>query len=616
MRCKKSSGSAARGALLVAMFSLISCSASQNPIGAKASGIAGQGPLACDDSMKAAFKPDENTRVVLVKSFRKGESLALTETPPDPTPPQAPQDLCLVKMIVGPGSAGTVGAPSTSAGIGIEVWLPAPTVWNKRIRNVGGGGWAGGKHSFTTNIGNASAALSATFGYAVGTTDTGHSVETGAFTVREDGSSNRELWKDFADRSLHELAIKTRALVQAYYRESPAYSYWEGCSTGGRQGYKMAQEHPEYYDGYLIGAPAINWSRFITAELFPQVVMQRDLKRTMKVEKLNHVSAAAVSACDVVGGQHLGFILEPAQCKYDPTRDASVLCKGEVGNGVVGASTHAACVTMGEARVVNKIWYGQTSNGTVPDPGDDNATGPELSSEQHRWWGLKRGTNLLYLAGESSTPPFLGPFPIATDMVALELQNASYATPWFKNVRGDGKDRWKELTYLQLDDAYHRGVDMQTTFGNINTDNPDLRKARDRKAKIISYHGLADELIPPEGSANYFSRMTKSVGGEAEAKQFSRLYLVPGMGHCFGVGSVSGPSGPPASPDRVPLPGQDQFFNLLVNWVERGAAPSEVALSSRDGSVTMPACTYPMKIKYRGTGSVTSATSYRCESPN
>jgi feruloyl esterase len=569
--------------------------------------------LVCNDTMKAAFRPDENTRVVLVRAFRKGELLALPDTPASPAPPPAPRDLCLVKLIVGPGSAGTAQAPSTSAGIGIEIWLPAPDAWNKRIRNIGGGGWAGGKHSLTTDIGNVGAAMGTAPGYAVGTTDAGHTVETGAFTMKEDGSENSLLWKDFADRSLQELAIKSRALVQAYYRVPPAFAYWEGCSTGGRQGYKMAQEHPEYYDGYLIGAPAINWSRFITAELFPQVVMQRDLKRTIKTDKLNLVSSAAVSACDVVNGQHLGFILEPAQCKYDPTRDASVLCKGEAGNGVTGSSTEAACVTLSEARVVNKIWYGQTSDGKVPDPGTDNATRSSLSSDKHRWWGLKRGTRLLYLAGESTTPPFLGPFPIATDMVALELQDASYATSWFKNAHGDGKDRWKELSYVQLDDAYHRGVALQPAFGNINTDNPDLGKVRDRNAKIISYHGLADELIPPEGSANYFDRMTAAVGGHADAEKLARLYFVPGMGHCAGVGSVSGRSGPPATADHVPLPGQDQFFNLLVGWVEKGAAPSEVELRSSDASVTMPACPYPSKIKYRGTGSVTDAASYRCE---
>ena len=117
--------------------------------------------LTCDDTMKAGFKPDANTTVVFVKAFKAGDSLALTGTPASPLPPTAGADLCLVKMIVGPGFEGAASAPSTSAGIGIEVWLPTPTGWNERIKNLGGGGWAGGSHTSATLIGNVAAATTA-----------------------------------------------------------------------------------------------------------------------------------------------------------------------------------------------------------------------------------------------------------------------------------------------------------------------------------------------------------------------------------------------------------------------------------------------------------------------
>lgn len=570
--------------------------------------------LTCDDSIKTTFKPDTNTNVVLVKAFKQGDPLALSGTPATPPPPLAPQDLCLVKMVIGPGNSGTAGAPSTSAGIGIEVWLPTPAAWNERIRNLGGGGWAGGNQSSTTLIGNAGAALSTATGYVVGTTDTGHTVGSGAFAMREDGGINSTLWKDFADRSLNELAVKTKALVQAYYLKTQKFAYWEGCSTGGRQGYKMAQEHPEHYDGYLNGAPAFNWTRFITNELYPQVVMQRDLGASMAPDKINFVSAAAVSACDVVGGQHLGFILDTASCRYDPLKDASVLCTGVQGDGVVGTSTNAACVSAPEARAINKIWYGQTADGTVPDPQLDNGSAPTLASGANQlWWGLERGTNLLLLAGPSAGPPFFGPFPISSDMVALEMQNASFATPGFTNALGNGANRWRDLTYVDLAYAYDQGVALQPFFGGINTDNPDLSKARDRKAKILSYHGLADQLITPDGSVNYFTRLSNSVGGHVEAQKFDRLYLIPGMGHCAGIGTVNGSASPPATPNSVPLPAPGQFFNALVSWVEAGTVPAAVTLSSTDGSVSMPVCPYPQKATYNGTGSVTAAASYSCK---
>ena len=614
MMNRRNEGSAAVAIVATVLAALTACSSDHTVSGqpAAASGSPAPVALTCDDSMKTAFKPDANTSIVLVRAFKQGDPLALSGTPATPAPPAAPQDLCFVKMIVGPGHPGSAGAPSTSPGIGIEIWLPGPSGWNERIRNLGGGGWAGGNHASTTLIGNAAAALSTGSGYVVGTTDTGHTVGSGSFAMREDGGINNTLWQDFSDRSLNELAIKTKALVQRYYGRTERYAYWEGCSTGGRQGYKMAQEHPEHYDGYLNGAPAFNWTRFITNELYPQVVMQRDLGGAMTPAKLNFVSAAAVNACDVVGGQHLGFILDPNQCRYDPTRDAPVLCAGVQGSGVTGTSTDAACVTAAEAQAINKIWYGHTADGTAPSPQLDNAGGPTLASSNHLWWGLERGTNLTLLAGPTAGPPFFGPFPISSDMVALELQNASYATPSFVNALGNGANRWTELTYVDLAYAHNQGVALQSFFGNINTDNPDVTKARDRGAKIISYHGLADQLITPDGSINYFTRLSNTAGGYVEAQKFNRLYLIPGMGHCAGVGTVSGTSSPPATPNSVPLPAPNQFFNALVSWVEANTAPSRLPLSSADGSVTMPVCPYPQKATYNGTGAITAAASYTC----
>jgi feruloyl esterase len=555
-----------------------------------------------------AFVPDENTEVILVKAFSQGEPLALADTPTNQPPPVAPMDLCLVKMIVGPGNPGTEGAPSTSPGIGIEVWLPTASEWNNRIRNVGGGGWAGGNHTSTTLIGNAGAAQRMGSGYAIGTTDTGHGNSfSGAFAMLEDGGINTELWNDFSDRALEELAIKTKALVSEFYGSEETFAYWDGCSTGGRQGYKMAQEHPEHYDGYLNVAPAFNWTQFITNELYPQVVMQQDLGGPMSGAKLSFVSGAAVSACDVVNGEHLGFVVDTAQCRYDPMRDASVLCTGEQGNGVIGDSTDAACVTALEATAVNKIWYGQTSDGEVPDPLADNAGNPTLTGSNHLWWGLKRGTNLGFLSGG------FGPFSIAANMVALELQNSTYATPAFINATGDGENRWKELTYADLAYAFDQGLALQSFFGNINTNNPDLTGVRDRGAKILSLHGLADQLITPDGSINYYSRASSVVGGNTELQKFNRLYLAPGMGHCGGIGTVNGNASPAATSGTVPLPVTDQFFTTLVEWVEGNTTPESVILSSADMSVTMPVCPYPQKATHDGVGAATNAASYSCQ---
>ncbi len=573
----------------------------------------GAGPTSlatCDAaSVAAVFRSDRKVSVLLTKQFKQGDALALSGTPATPAPPVAAQDVCLVKLLVGPGNSGTAGAPSTSPGIGLEVWMPATVNWNERIHNLGGGGWAGGDQTSTTLIGNAQGGVVAGTGYVTGTTDTGHSIGNGSFAMREDGTINTRLWHDFAVRSLHQLALKSKALARAFYGKHQKYAYWDGCSTGGRQGYKIAQEHPADYDGYLVGAPAFNWSRFITNELYPQIVMLRDLPAPLSTAKLNAVSAAATQACGKVNGQSLGFIIDPRQCHYDPTRDAAALCKGVLGNGgALGANTSTSCVTLAEARAINKIWYDQTVDGFVPDPAFDNSSSPHLQPHQ-LWWGLNRGADLTLLAGNPGAPPFFGPFPIATDQVALELQDPTYATPAFLNATGNGANKWTQLSFGGLADAYSRGVALQDEFSRINTDNPDLRKAKSLGAKIISYHGWSDVLISPMGSINYYTRVSSEMGGSDRTNEFNRLYMIPGMGHCSGVGAV----GPNSNPNTIPLPAPNQFFNALVDWVEHRDAPEALVLKSADASVSQPVCPYPQKAVYQGSGAITDAANYRCQ---
>lgn len=406
--------------------------------------------------------------------------------------------------------------------------------------------------------------------------------------MREDGSINTVLWHDFAERSMHEMAVKSKALVKSFYGKTQRYAYWDGFSTGGRQGYKIAQKYPGDYDGILAGAPAFNWTRFITAELYPQIVMLRDLGVNIPLTKLRAVNAAAGAVC---GGITLGFLLDPLQCRYDPTKDAAALCAGVAGNGgVIGTNPNATCVNLAEANAINKIWYGQTVSGTYPDPQVDNGTNPSLPTGDHLWYGLPRNGSPDGLAGPTA-------FPIATDMVALELQDPTYAGPTFTNATGNGQDKWKTLDYAGLAHAYYEGLALQPQFSNINTDNPDLSGARDRDVKVVSYHGLADELIFPMGSINYFNRAAAAMGGISELQKFNRLFLIPGLAHdsTFArTGSIDPATGAFTSVDKVPLPqpstGRDELFTALRNWVENDQAPNRIDVASANGSVTMPIC--------------------------
>lgn len=565
----------------------------------------GQSKLVCDDTMKTRFTPDSLTQVLLVKPFKAGDPLLLSGAS-TATTPTATSDVCVVKLLVGPGNPGPAGAPSTSSGIGIEIWLPSEGKWNHRIHVKGGGGWAGGVQASTTALagttGGSSGSPATTAmveGAVSASTDTGHAntANGGSFAMNPDGTINTVLWSDFSERAIHEMAVKTKALTQAYYGTAAKYAYWDGFSTGGRQGHKEAQANPKDFDGILAGAPAINWSKFITSELYPQIVYQRDLGGVpLTTAQIALLGNAAINACDVVGNQHLGYVPDPSQCRYDPTQDASVICASSGG----GAPADS-CVTQQQAVAMNKIWYGQTADGSVPSPSTDNGFALEPQGSQ-RWYGLTRGTNVSGLAGPT-------PFTIASDMVALELQNPTIASTNFVNATGNGADGWKGLSYIDLSNAYDRGVALQPQFANINTDDNNLAEFAARGGKMLVYHGLSDTLIPPQGTLNYYNRLTTKMGGDTIVKNFYRLFLVPGMAHGF----TNGTTNPAANP---PLPTLDQLYLALTAWVEQGQPPSRLDITSQvttGGAKTTsrPICMYPTKANFVGTDP-SAASSYNC----
>jgi feruloyl esterase len=305
---------------------------------------------------------------------------------------------------------------------------------------------------------------------------------------------------------------------------------------------------------------------------------------------------AAINACDVVGNQHLGYIPDPSQCRYDPTQDLSVICASSGGNAPAGS-----CVTQQQAVAMNKIWYGETADGSVPSPSSDNGFALEPQGSQ-RWYGLTRGTNISGLAGPT-------PFTIASDMVALELQKPSFASTNFINATGNGMDGWKAMSYIDLSNAYDQGVALQTQFANINTDDNNLAEFAARGGKMLVYHGLSDTLIPPQGTLNYYNRLTSKMGGDTVVKNFYRLFLVPGMAHGFANGTTNTAANPP-------LPTVDQLYLALTAWVEQGQPPSRIDITSQattanTKSTSRPLCLYPAKANFVG-ADPGAASSYNC----
>jgi len=446
--------------------------------------------------------------------------------------------------------------------IHIEVWLPASaksfggqarpgssTVagggggWNGNFRGEGGGGYAG-----TISYGGLAEGIRR--GYATASTDTGHPASAGgSFALNANGSLNMGLIEDFSERSLREMVTKAKMIVTAYYGSPAKHSYWNGCSTGGRQGLMAAQRFPDEYDGLVIGAPAINWDRFIPSELWPQIVLNKTAGGPISAAKLAAVTRAAVAACDASDGVTDGLINDPRKCTYDP---AALVCKA--------GEDAANCLTTQEADAIRKIW-----------------NGPVDASGQRLWFGLERGTPLNFLAGNN-------PFPIAT----------SHFQFW---IRQDAKFDWHTLGESDFAADFR---DSQKKFHDvIGTDDPTLEAFRKHGGKMIIWHGEADPLIFPRGTINYYERVLAANGGSKRVDNFARLFMAPGVGHC---GGGDGPN---------PVGLFDAVVKWVEKGA--APATVQATRKRPDGTaLTRPLCPYPATAKWTGTGSTDDAANFTC----
>ncbi len=461
---------------------------------------------------------------------------ANTFRPPPPFPglppgPPVPVAFCRVQITVAPQ-------------INIEVWLPPAASWNHRFQAEGGGGYAG-VISFSA-LAAAVTGDAITGQYATASTNTGHPAagtangQVGANGAQGGGgfalnpasdTLNDGLIVDFASRSEHQMTEKAKAVIKAFYGEPQRFAYWNGCSTGGRQGWMEAQRFPKDYDGILAGAPAFNWDRLIPAELWTEVAMRLEVGNPVSQTKLNAVTAAAIKACDALDGVVDGVIGDPRQCHFDP----HVLQCGKP-----GAPTDGTCLSDAEADYILQIWQG-----------------PRSPRGEFLWFGLEPGASFGGLANSTATtPPVALPFTITLDHWRLWIEQ----NPGFD---------WTTLDVARFTEGFR---DSQQKFNEvIGTDDPDLAEFRRHGGRIITYHGWTDQLIFPRGSIDYFERVVRANGGLEEVREFDRLFMVPGMNHCAGGAGAAnfGQSGvPPVSLD----PEHDAVL-ALQRWVEDGIAP-------------------------------------------
>ncbi|NIM39634.1 MAG: tannase/feruloyl esterase family alpha/beta hydrolase [Hydrogenophaga sp.] len=441
----------------------------------------------------------------------------------------------------------------------VNIWVSMPTTqWNGRLRAEGNGVYAGNVNVTSDSVRQ---------GFVGVMTDTGHATSplSGAFGMLSPGNPNVPLQEDFAHRSMHLAAVIGKQLTKAYYEQDPVRSYWYGCSTGGRQGLMMAQRYPEDFDAILAGAPAIHWDRFQAYHIWPQIAMREDAGGPVSLPKQALATNRAVAVCDAADGVSDGVIDDPRTCDYDPTNDLTI---------TNAACADNSCLTPGEASAIKKIWGGARGAG-----------GNLL------WPGLERGASLSALAGAF-------PFPIP-------VEQARY---W---VYFDPTWDWNVLDYLNYEAFFSDNIAQ--VGPRMATDNPDLSAFKARGGKLILYHGWSDNLIMPRGTVNYYERVKATT---ANASEFSRLYMVGGMGHCSGGTGVDqfgqGSSG------NVPMEPKTDVFRALMAWSEKGQAPNEIVASRIAGGVvtrTRPLCPYPQVAKYKGSGSTDEAANFVCAAP-
>jgi hypothetical protein len=414
--------------------------------------------------------------------------------------------------------------------------------WNGRTQGLGGGGCAG-----TLNV---NAAVNT--GYVGSGTDLGHTGGNCEPGVNADGTYNLQFINDFIRNAIKQQILLSKAIARTYYAERPTYNYWNGCSTGGRQGYLLAQELGRELDGILASAPAIYWTRFQTAQMWGQIVMRDLAGGPISAAKLAQTSASAVAACDATDGVADGIIDDPRSCTFSAKAN------------ICGTPTAPAanCLTPAEADAIDRIW-----------------DGPRNPRGERVWYGLDRGTNLTGLNG---TNPFaLGVTQFHWDEHDLNFDWRNVAPAGYAQVAQDGSRNIADVT---------------DTFGNLDT-------FRASGGKLLTFVGGNDQLIMPQGVIHYYRQMADRYGrrdGDFKGVQeFYRLFRAPGVGHC---GGGNGPQ-------------PQNLFGALVNWVEKGQAPATIlAQTITGGTVTRsrPLCPYPQTAIYRGTGSTDDATNFVC----
>lgn len=445
--------------------------------------------------------------------------------------------------------------------IGFEMRLPVQ--WNGRLLYQGGGGNDG---VVRPAVGpQAAPGYALNRGFTVVTTDAGHQGPTADFgfdpIARTDNAYNAH----------DKVAVTAKDLIQRFYAKPADRSYFIGCSGGGRQAMMFTQRFPSYFDGVIAMAPAMRVSKGATiaaawdTQAFQAIAPAGDdgkpvLSKALSDSDLGLLRKGILDACDALDGVSDGLVSNPAACKFDVS---ALQCNGE---------KEDSCLAPAQVGTLKKIFAGAKDSAGKPlysswpwDPG--------MGHPQNDWraWKLGNATS----GKANSRHVFL----------MEDALQGYFVTP---------PDR--SLSIYQFDfDRDPQRMDAHAWIFNT-ADDVKLSGFQLRGGKLMFIHGMADPIFSAHEMVDYYQRLTAENGNKTA--DFSRLFLVPGMGHCQGGAATDSIDG----------------LGALVDWVEKGKAPEAIAASGTTvfPGRTRPLCAYPKYAHYNGTGSMEDAASFTC----
>ena len=359
--------------------------------------------------------------------------------------------------------------PTSDSIINMELWLPTQN-WNGKFMGVGNGGFAGSIQGLANDMPQA-----IRLGYATAGTDTGHQDPGGAWAI-----GHPEKMIDFGYRSTHEMTLKSKQIIKAFYDQNPKYSYFKGCSTGGRMALMEAQRYPNDYDGIIAGSLANRHIHMWTAGVARSIDLARHPEGAITAEQATLVNTMIMGKCDTLKE---GFLNNPRECKVD---FSTLKCPA-----------------------------GRADNSCLTDP--------QLKTVETYYGGVKSSKGELIFSGQAfgnaigaQRPPANGPGN-TFDLVRIAYNDANFD--------------WRKFDF----DRDMKFLDEK--IGYVDSVNPDLKKFKSSGGKLLLTHGWGDTTITPETTTWYYDSVLDKMG--KNQSDWMRLFMVPGMGHCGGGPGVN-----------------------------------------------------------------------------